>query len=75
MLAGKKFSANEKVNADSEIYFETKDKSYYKNCFEKLYDHDYRCIAFKGALNNKIKFNQKKRFFFYVTLWTFQLNC
>ncbi|KAF7266523.1 hypothetical protein GWI33_020163 [Rhynchophorus ferrugineus] len=31
MLAGMKFSSNEEVIADTETYFEAKDKSYYKN--------------------------------------------
>ena len=48
MLAGKKFSANEEAIAEIEIYFEDKDKSYYKNGIEKLYDHNYRCIALEG---------------------------
>ena len=49
MLAGKKFSANEEAIAEIEIYFEDKDKSYYKNGIEKLYDHNYRCIALEGS--------------------------
>ena len=35
MLAGKKFSANREVIAETEGYFEAKDKSYYKNGIEK----------------------------------------
>ncbi|KAF7271619.1 hypothetical protein GWI33_015524 [Rhynchophorus ferrugineus] len=31
MHAGKKFSSNEQVVAETEAYFEAKDKSYYKN--------------------------------------------
>jgi hypothetical protein len=32
MLAGKKFSSNEVVIAETEAYFEAKEKSYYKQC-------------------------------------------
>ena len=38
MLAGKKFSADEELISGTEAYFEAKDKSYYKNGTEKLYD-------------------------------------
>ena len=38
MLAGKKFSADEEVIEETEAHFEAKDKSYYKNGIEKLYD-------------------------------------
>ena len=48
MLAGKKFSADEETIAETEIYFEAKDKSYYKNDIEKLYDNNYSCIALEG---------------------------
>ena len=45
MLAGKKSIVDEEVTAGIEVYFEAKDKSYYKNGMEKLYDHYNRCIA------------------------------
>ena len=48
MLAVKKFSADEEAIAETEINFEAKDKSYNKNGIEKLYDHNYRCIALEG---------------------------
>ena len=48
MLAGKKFSADEEAIAETEIYFEAKDKLYYKNGIEKLYDQYNRCIALEG---------------------------
>ena len=48
MLAGKKFIVDEEVIAETEVYFEAKDKSYYKNDIEKLYDHNNRCIALEG---------------------------
>ena len=38
MLAGKKFFADEEVFEETEAYFEAKDKPYYKNGIEKLYD-------------------------------------
>ncbi|GFV36022.1 mariner Mos1 transposase [Trichonephila clavipes] len=37
MLAGQKFRTDEEVIAETEAYFEAKDKSYYKNGIEKLY--------------------------------------
>ena len=48
MLVGKKFSADEEVIAETEVYFEAKDKLYYKNAIEKLYDHYNRCIVLQG---------------------------
>ena len=36
MLAGKKFRADKEVIAETEVYFEAKNKSYYKNGIEKL---------------------------------------
>jgi hypothetical protein len=38
MLAGKKLNTNKEVIAETEAYFEAKEKSYYKNGIEKLYD-------------------------------------
>ncbi|XP_032691619.1 uncharacterized protein LOC116854125 [Odontomachus brunneus] len=48
MLTGKKFSTNEEIIAESEAYFEAKEKSYYKNDIEKLHDRYNRCIALEG---------------------------
>ncbi|KAF7281308.1 hypothetical protein GWI33_004888 [Rhynchophorus ferrugineus] len=48
MLAGKKFSSNEEVIADTEAYFEAKDKSYYKNGIEKLECRYNQCITLEG---------------------------
>ncbi|GFW51569.1 putative DD34D transposase [Trichonephila clavipes] len=48
MLTGQKFRADEEVIAETEACFEAKDKSYYKNCIEKLYGHYNRCIALEG---------------------------
>lgn len=48
MLAGKKFRTNEEVIAEVEAYFEVKDKSYYRNGIEKLFDRYNRCIALEG---------------------------
>ena len=36
MLQGKIFSSNEEVIAETEAYFEAKDKSFYKHGIEKL---------------------------------------
>ena len=48
MLAGKKFCADEEIIEETEAYFEAKDKSYYKNGIEKLYDRYNRCVAREG---------------------------
>ncbi|GFW29689.1 hypothetical protein TNCV_3935561 [Trichonephila clavipes] len=48
MLAGQKFHADEEVIAETEAYLEAKDKSYYKNGIEKLYDRYNRRIALEG---------------------------
>ncbi|KAF7273371.1 hypothetical protein GWI33_013923 [Rhynchophorus ferrugineus] len=48
MLAGKKFSSNEEVIAESEAYFEAKDNWYYKNDIEKLEGRYNRCITLEG---------------------------
>ena len=39
---------DEEVIGETEAYFEVKDKSYYKNGIEKLYDRYNRCIAHEG---------------------------
>ena len=36
MLQGKRFGSNEEVIAETEAYFEAKDKSFYKHGIEKL---------------------------------------
>ena len=36
MLQGKRFGSNEEVIAETEAYFEVKDKSFYKHGIEKL---------------------------------------
>ena len=48
MLAGKKFSADEEVITENEVYFEAKDKLYYKSYIEKLYDNCNHCISLEG---------------------------
>lgn len=48
MLAGKKFSSDEEVIAETEAYFKDKDKSYYKNGIEKLCNRYNRCIDLEG---------------------------
>ena len=46
-LAGKRFRTDEEVITETEVYFEAKDKSYYKNGIEKLHDRN-QCIALEG---------------------------
>ena len=48
MLAGKKFKSNDEVIAETEAYFDEKEKSYYKSGIEKLENRYTRCIALKG---------------------------
>lgn len=48
MRAGKKFSTNEEVIAETEAHFETKENSYNKNGIEKLHEGYNLCIALKG---------------------------
>jgi hypothetical protein len=45
MLAGKKFSTNEEVIAETEAYFEAKEKSYCKNGIEKLYNRNIIVVS------------------------------
>jgi [histone H3]-lysine36 N-dimethyltransferase SETMAR len=45
MLAGKKFSTNQEVIAETEAYFEAISKSYFKNGIEKLFNRYNHCIA------------------------------
>ncbi|KAF7285572.1 hypothetical protein GWI33_010481 [Rhynchophorus ferrugineus] len=50
MLSGKKFSSNEEVilGAETEAYFEEKNKSYYKNGIEKLEGRYNQYITLEG---------------------------
>ena len=44
----KKFKSNDEVIAETEAYFDEKEKSYYKSDIEKLENRYTRCIALKG---------------------------
>lgn len=48
MLQGKKFGSNEEVIAETEAYFEAKDKSFYKHGIEMLERRWKDCITLKG---------------------------
>ena len=48
MFAGKKFKSNDEVIAETEAYFNEKEKSYYKSGIEKLENRYTRCIALEG---------------------------
>ncbi|KAF7285955.1 hypothetical protein GWI33_008926 [Rhynchophorus ferrugineus] len=52
MLGGKRFSSNEEV-AETEAYFEAKDKSYYKTGIEKLEGCYNQYITLEGNYVNK----------------------
>ena len=45
MLQGRKFGSNEEVIAETEAYFASKDKSFYKKAIEKLEER----ITFEGV--------------------------
>ena len=48
MLQGKRFGSNEEVIAETEAYFEAKEKSFYKHGIEKLEKRCNDCIALGG---------------------------
>lgn len=48
MLQGKKFQSNEEVIAETEAYFEAKEKSFYKHGIEKLEKRWADCITLEG---------------------------
>jgi histone-lysine N-methyltransferase SETMAR len=48
MLQGKRFGSNEEVIAETEGYFEAKDKSFYKKCIELLEKRGNECITLEG---------------------------
>ena len=45
MLQGKRFGSNEEVIAETEAYFESKGKSFYKKCIEMLEKHWDECTT------------------------------
>ena len=48
MLQGKRFGSNKEVIAETETYFEAKDKFFYKHGIEKLEKRWNHCITLKG---------------------------
>ena len=48
MLQGKRFGSNVEVITETEAYFESKDKSFYKKGIEKLGKCWNKCITLKG---------------------------
>ena len=48
MLQGKRFGFNEEAIAETEAYFETKNKSFYKKGFEMLEKRWNECITLGG---------------------------
>ncbi|KZC13929.1 Histone-lysine N-methyltransferase SETMAR [Dufourea novaeangliae] len=48
MLQGKKFGSNEEVIAETEAYFESKDKSFYIKGIERLEERWNECITLEG---------------------------
>lgn len=48
MLQGKRFGSNEEVIAETEAYFEAKDKSFYEKGIKKLEERWTKCITLEG---------------------------
>ena len=48
MLQGKSFGSNEEVITETEVYFESKDESFYKKGIENLEKHWNECITLEG---------------------------
>ena len=48
MLQGKRSGSNEEVIAETEAYYEAKDKSFYKNGIEMLEKRWNECITLEG---------------------------
>ena len=48
MLQGKRFGSNEEVIAETDAYFEVKDKSFYKRGIEILEKRWNECITLEG---------------------------
>ena len=48
MLQGKRFGSNEEVILKTEVYFEAKDKLFYKKGIELLEKHCNQCITLEG---------------------------
>ena len=48
MLLGKRFSPNEEVISETEVYFEAKDKSFYKKGIEFLEKRWNQCFTLEG---------------------------
>ena len=55
MLQGKRFGFNEEVIAETEAYFEAKDKSFYKKIFVMLEKNELSLLK-KTILMNKLEF-------------------
>ena len=48
MPQGKRYGSNEEVIAETEVYFESKDESFYKKGIQKLEKHCHECITPEG---------------------------
>ena len=53
MLQGKRFSSDDEVIAATEVYFEAKDKSFYKKGIESSEKRWNDCIAMEGNYVNE----------------------
>ena len=53
MLQGKRFGSNEEVIAETEAYFEAKDKSFYKKGIEMSQKNENECITLEGGYVDK----------------------
>lgn len=66
MLARKKFNTDEEEIAETRVYFESKDKSYYENDIKRLKNHYNRYIGLDG---DYVECCQKM---FFETIYAFQ---
>ena len=56
MLQRKRFHSNEEVISETEVYFEAKDKLFYKKGIKLLEKHWNQCVTLEGDLMNKVEF-------------------
>ena len=77
MLAGKKFISNEEAIAETEAYFEVKDKAFYNHGIEELEKrwNDWSNWLKEIILMNKIDFWQKKIVFLSSRVTTYWVMC
>ena len=71
MLQGKRFGSNEKVVAETDAYFESKNESFYKKDIENLEKRWNECITLEENFFDKFFEFLEKTVFFLVGLETY----